>query len=236
MAGIQVRQCEKCGKIFDNLTINICDMCGSDIPISFKTVEVKDQTEKDLWYKQCPACGEWCVLKTKNEVTKWCENCKQTDINNLGEDRVFSYSQYQQILSGGRSETTSLETAQEKEGEKNSPANESYSENKRKENKIKYVELYNQNDGKVIKINPGRYVLGASGDVESDYFYPLRYVGGKHLIIYVEDAHVYIMDNNSKNKTRINGSVIYKEDGKKEIISEDKVTMADQVFEVVVCR
>jgi predicted nucleic acid-binding Zn-ribbon protein len=227
MTSIQVRQCEKCGKIFENLTVNVCDVCNCDIPISFKTIEVKNEKEQDLWYKQCPICSTWHVLKTKNEITKCCKHCGQTDINNLGEDRVFSYFQYQQIMEREDAEVV---------GEKESEPPQTKQEIENKEEKIKYIELKNQLDGKVIRISPGRYVLGASGDVESDYFYPLKYVGGKHMFVYVEDMHVYIVDNNSKNKTRINGKVILKEDGEKEIFSEDKVTMADQIFEVIVCR
>lgn len=233
MANMQIRQCEKCGKIFENLSINICDKCGSDIPILFKKIEMDGKNiNNGLWYKQCPACGMWHKLQNRNDVTRWCENCGETAINNLGEDRVFSYVQYWQMT-----EPDAVSDVLDKK-----KSNEYFEISNRNDlsktvkKVIKYVELKNQNDGKVIKINPGRYVLGAFGDIESEYFYPLKYVSGKHLLIYVEEEHVYIMDNNSKNRTQINGEVISKEDGKMEITSEDKVTIADQMFEVVICK
>ena len=229
---MQVRQCEKCGKIFENLAISICDACGADIPIIFKTIE-KDTNLSDnaLWYKQCPACGKWHKLTNKNDVTRWCENCGETAINNLGEDRVFNFYQYQRMIDSSAN-TQVLDNKESAEDIKESNTKI----DSKPERKIRFVEMKNQNDGKVIRINPGKFILGALGDIESDYFYPLKYVSGKHLIVCVENEYVYIMDNNSRNKTRINGRVISKGEGMVEIHSNDKVTMADQTFEVMICK
>lgn len=109
-------------------------------------------------------------------------------------------------------------------------------EHKSEIKKISYIEFVNNNDGKVIKIGRGKHILGKLGDVESDYFNEKRYIGRQHAMVVVDETGVYIEDWNSTNGTRINGEMIYKRQGKMRIVNEDIVTMADQNFEVRICR
>lgn len=101
---------------------------------------------------------------------------------------------------------------------------------------ISYIEFVNNHDGKVIKIGRGKHILGKLGDVERDYFNEKRYIGRQHAMVVVDETEVYIEDWNSTNGTRINGEVIYKRQGKMRIVNEDIITMADQNFEVRICR
>lgn len=102
--------------------------------------------------------------------------------------------------------------------------------------KIGYIEFINNNDGKVIRMGRGKHILGKLGDVESDYFSEKRYIGRQHAMVGVSETDVFIEDWNSTNGTRINGEMIYKRQGKMRIVNGDIVTMADQNFEVRICR
>lgn len=102
--------------------------------------------------------------------------------------------------------------------------------------KISYIEFINNNDGKVIRISRGKHILGKLGDVESEYFSEKRYIGRQHALVAIDDTGAYIEDWDSTNGTRINGEPIYKRQGKMRIVNEDIVTMADQNFEVRICK
>ncbi|MBU5477688.1 FHA domain-containing protein [Eubacterium sp. MSJ-13] len=101
---------------------------------------------------------------------------------------------------------------------------------------INYIEFVNNNDGKVIRISKGKHVLGKLGDVESDYFSEKRYIGRQHVLIIIDGTCAFIEDWNSTNGTRINGERIYKSQGKMRIVNEDIITLADQNFEVRICK
>ena len=55
-------------------------------------------------------------------------------------------------------------------------------------------------------------------------------------MVVVGKTGAFIEDWNSTNGTRINGEMIYKRQGRMRIVNEDIVTMADQNFEVRICR
>ena len=74
------------------------------------------------------------------------------------------------------------------------------------------------------------------GDVENDYFSEKRYIGRQHAMVVIDERGAFIEDWNSTNGTRINGEKIYRNQGKMRIVNEDIVTMADQNFEVRICR
>lgn len=109
-------------------------------------------------------------------------------------------------------------------------------EHKSEIKEISYIEFINNNDGKVIRIGRGKHILGKLGDVESDYFIEKKYIGRQHAMVVVDGTGAFIEDWNSTNGTRINGEMIYKRQGKMRIVNEDIVTMADQNFEVRICR
>lgn len=109
-------------------------------------------------------------------------------------------------------------------------------EHKSEIKEISYIEFINNNDGKVIRIGRGKHILGKLGDVESDYFIEKKYIGRQHAMVVVDQTGAFIEDWNSTNGTRINGEMIYKRQGKMRIVNEDIVTMADQNFEVRICR
>ena len=78
-------------------------------------------------------------------------------------------------------------------------------------------------------------MIGAYGDIETDYFGNLNYVSGRHAVIEVTNKEVSIIDNNSKNFTYINGNRIFP-NNKNILIDGDVLTLADQKFEVSICR
>ena len=100
---------------------------------------------------------------------------------------------------------------------------------------ISALRLINQRDGKIILIPNGKYMIGAYGDIETDYFWNLNYVSGRHAVIEVTNKEVSIIDNNSKNFTYINGNRIFP-NNKNILIDGDVLTLADQKFEVSICR
>lgn len=60
-------------------------------------------------------------------------------------------------------------------------------------------------------------------------------VSGRHAVIEVTNKEVSIIDNNSKNFTYINGNRIFP-NNKNILIDGDVLTLADQKFEVSICR
>lgn len=109
-------------------------------------------------------------------------------------------------------------------------------EHKSEIKEISYIEFINNNDGKVIKIGRGKHILGKLGDVESDYFSEKRYIGRQHAMVVVDETGYILRIGTVLNGTRINGETIYKRQGKMRIVNEDIVTMADQNFEVRICK
>lgn len=220
---MQVKKCEKCGKVYENLSEMICE-CGNDISLAgFIELTPNEETEEIYpWYRCCPSCNAWIGSKAKDTVIRECI-CGDEDIRTLPEDSVISREQML-ILTG------QVTTEKEEKREKITVPQEEKAET------IRYVEMTNVKDGKIIKIEKGEFIIGGLGEIEGEYFFPLKYVGGKHMYMYVCENHVYIMDNESKNGTRINNRRIVKADGRVEVVEGDRITMADQIFEVRICR
>ena len=217
------RVCKKCGKKIENLTVFRCPVCEETLPMEFMNDKIDTSCEKK-WFIQCGSCGKWISFLDRNNIPNVCSECFEIGLSNNGEDSVISEEEYLERI-----------------GEKHAKSNvkekniNAFSETRSQE-EIKYVELVNERDGKVIRVNHGEYMLGAKGDIESEYFYPLKFVSGKHFMIFVEKTQVLIQDNDSKNKTRINGQFISRQDGRIRTVTGDKISMADQVFEVKICK
>lgn len=81
----------------------------------------------------------------------------------------------------------------------------------------------------------GKHMIGAYGNIESEYFWNLNYVSGKHAVIEVTNTEVYVTDNNSRNFTYINGNRLFP-NNKNILVDGDELTLADQKFEVSICR
>lgn len=57
----------------------------------------------------------------------------------------------------------------------------------------------------------------------------------KHAVIEVTNTEVYVTDNNSRNFTYINGNRLFP-NNKNILVDGDELTLADQKFEVSICR
>ena len=86
---------------------------------------------------------------------------------------------------------------------------------------ISALRLINQRDGKKILIPTGKHMIGAYGNIES--------------VIEVTNTEVYVTDNNSRNFTYINGNRLFP-NNKNILVDGDELTLADQKFEVSICR
>ena len=256
MAMVKVRKCKKCGRIYENLGILQCE-CKEDLPDRPEYIDLdeKNQEEKadeQIWYVKCNSngCGEEYRLASKDDVIPICEKCGSTDISNqepytksdkkssvkARSYKVFKpFEQKKELKKKDSGEEQSPDIMRKKE---NSDSKDFYSEEtvSEVEKTIKYVELENIEDGKTIQIKSGSYMIGKLGQIEPDYFINKRYVGREHAMIFVEKDFVSVMDNYSRNWTKINDKRIIKQDGKREITTGDRLTLADQVFEVKVCR
>lgn len=229
MKWVKARRCKKCGEMYKNLCVLQCK-CGEELPMMPEIIEFDEGnlSEDVVWYKKCGVCDTEYRLNSKDQIIFQCEQCGNTDISN-------------QDPYAKSSETPSIETLAKEEKQigcmkKSNSLGQKTATTKEEEIKaIEYVELKNIDDGKLIRIRQGSYVIGKLGEIEQDYFYKKPYIGREHTMIYVEKDNVTVMDNDSKNWTRINGSRILKQDGKKEIKSGDRLTLADQTFEVSVC-
>lgn len=220
MERVKVRKCKKCGEIYENLSILQCK-CGEELPMMPEVIEINEEesAESVAWYKKCRICNTEYKLDSKDQIIFQCEQCGDTDISN---QEPYAKSRSQLIGEEDKKKDDFVE--QRKAVAK-----------KEKSISIKYVELKNIDDGKIIRIGKGSYMIGKLGEIEPEYFFDKPYVGREHAMIYVEKENVTVMDHNSKNWTRINGKRIVMRDGRKEIKSGDQITLADQTFEVMMC-
>lgn len=211
---MQVRICPECKKRIpvNNLVCNQCKVDLSLVPV--EVIEDEDSTNSGniRLYKICPVCGNHVTVKDEKEKVKECPICGSDAIKRLAEDSV-------------RREITDKIYQNDQPELKEATTNE--------ENNL--IQLINKSDGMKINLKKGIHVIGAYGDCENEYFWNLQYVGGKHAIIDVSEKGVFIEDNHSRNFTYINKRRIFP-NKKEEIKDGDIVTMADQDFEVKICK
>lgn len=256
MAMVKARRCRKCGRIYENLGILQCE-CKEDLPFQPEYIEKEEENQEEradeqIWYVRCNSngCGKEYRLASKDDVIPLCKECGSTDISNqepytksdrkssvkVRSYKIFKSSEKKEEIE----ENDSREVQQPDNIEKaeNSDSNDLHSKESVMEDDetIKYVELKNLENGKIIQIKSGSYMIGKLGEVEPDYFMNKRYVGREHAMIFVEKDLVSVMDNNSKNWTKINNTRIINQDGKMEINTGDQLTLADLTFEVNICR
>jgi predicted RNA-binding Zn-ribbon protein involved in translation (DUF1610 family) len=206
---MQIRICPKCNES-NPVKSTVCVKCGMDLSlVPVEITEDAKELKKSRLYKICPTCNKQVEIANEKEKVKECPFCGNDAIKKLTEDAVIK-------------EEITIDNA-----------NPVVSENEEKE-KI-FVRLTNNADGKEVNIYEGEHIIGAYGDCETEYFWNLKYVGGRHAIIDVSDEGIYITDNNSRNFTYINKKRIFPQK-KTEIIDGDIITLADQDFEVRICR
>lgn len=244
--------CSSCKRIEKNMTIFICPKCKRPYETVSDDSDIEDKNSNEKWYIRCGSCEEWIPLADKADIPKACPVCNDADIKNTGEDSILSEEEYLLVIGEIKSENELEENEsapndkEEKAGSEKLDNIESDSNNqfdasesdahKSGTGEISYIEFINNNDGKIIRIGRGKHILGKLGDVENDYFSEKRYIGRQHAMVVIDERGAFIEDWNSTNGTRINGEKIYRNQGKMRIVNEDIVTMADQNFEVRICR
>lgn len=246
---MQVRICPKCG-VQNPISRFSCVNCGADISME----PFAEQKEPEIrMYKVCPACSAHVAVKTKADIIKFCPVCHSDAIHRVGEEQV-RIDQTEEIsgkerdldnlnVRGEHSEIHSYESQNqrtlenasfsseisEKTDDKNADLKDDNSWKKRG------IQLRNRNDGMCVFVGNGRHMLGAYGDCEPDYFWNLQYVSSEHLVIKVTGDKILVMDNNSKNHSWINQERLqpYMET---ELMEGDVLKLADQYFEVELCK
>ena len=253
------RVCPKCQTVEYNRSVFSCRKCNTALPLEDTVLEqhgnVENTVLKEKWYIRCPCCETWIGFEDRKNIPMACPVCLDTKINNMGEDSILSEEEYL-VETGEITEPIMEPTDPIKEPAEIDPPVKA-EVNKPEEvvkpepimmkplaagkpagsqAEITGVELINKDDGKVIRIKPGEYMLGRKGNIESDYFSGKRFIGREHAMIYVNESGFFIQDWDSTNRTRINGEFIYKSQGKMRVLDSDVITMADQNFEVRICR
>lgn len=203
---MQIRICPKCNE--NNPVKNIvCQKCRMDLSfVPVKVMEDKEELNRIRLYKICPTCKRQVEISDEKEKIKECPFCGNDAIKKLTADSVVK----EEVMADDIKELQKMPE------------------------RI-LVRLINKADGKEVNIYEGEHIIGAYGDCESEYFWNLKYVGGKHAIINVSEEGVFITDNHSRNFTYINRKRIFPEK-KMKIVSGDIITLADQNFEVEICR
>lgn len=214
-----MKRCQKCDKLH-SITALECE-CGNKELAFARQVEFADSSENEkdeIWYRICPSCHTENRLHYKDELIVECRNCHDDSVKN---GQLLTEQQLQKYRNKGKEKKNSTSAADiQKEREKG----------------ISFVHMTNVRDNKIIKIPIGEYMLGRSGEIDSDYFFQFNYIGREHAKIFVTASGVFVEDNDSTNWTEINGRRIVKKNGKCEINTGDQITMADQTFEVEICR
>lgn len=206
---MQFKVCDKCGKK-NPANRFTCVTCGTDI--SLLPIKIEDKKLTNIrWFKICPVCNNEVDIKNEKEKIRQCPYCGNDAIKRLTEDSV----QKQEI---------NQEQIDNKEKDLNM-----------NDARISVLRLINQRDGKNILISNGKHMIGAYGDIEPEYFWNLNYVSGQHAVIEVTNTEVYVIDNNSRNFTYINGNRLFP-NNKNILVDGDELTLADQKFEVSICR
>lgn len=209
---MQFRVCEKCNKK-NPANRFTCVTCGTDI--SLLPIKIEDEELTNIrYFKICPVCNHEVDIKNEQEKIRQCPYCGNDAIKRLTEDSV----QKQEI------NEEPIENIEDKEKDFN--INDA---------KISALRLINQRDGRNIVIPNGKHMIGAYGDVEPEYFWNLNYVSGQHAVIEVTNTEVYVIDNNSRNFTYINGNKLFP-NNKNLLVDGDVLTFADQKFEVSICK
>ena len=206
---MQFRVCDKCGKK-NPANRFTCIECDADISL----LPIKTENEKlssIRYFKICPVCKHEVDIKNEQEKIRQFPYCGNDAIKRLTVDSVQKQEISQEL-------TENIEDKEDID-----------------DGSISALRLINQRDGKIILIPNGKYMIGAYGDIETDYFWNLNYVSGRHAVIEVTNKEVSIIDNNSKNFTYINGNRIFP-NNKNILIDGDVLTLADQKFEVSICR
>lgn len=232
------RRCKKCNTIETNMSLFRCRVCNEVFPVeSIEVDAMKDDTEdRNKWYIKCGSCGAWIAFEDKNDIPTSCPECYEVGINNVGEDSILSLEEYLLETNEMRDD---VQVENDKVGKDYSAEDKIRTDEfteKKDNNSERYIELINNGDRKVIRIDQGKHILGKLGDIESDYFSQKKYIGRQHAVVTVDDTGAFIEDWNSTNGTKINGEAIYKRQGKMRIVDEDIITMADQNFEVRICK
>lgn len=252
MSDIKYIECD-CGKRFISGTFK-CDVCnkplalradkiveGSEVEQIVEKGEVREKiSDCNLWYFQCPSCSKWLTTEDKRKLPKFCMECGEPGIQNISEDEIISEEIYRREETGEKVDNEDNDEVldddnleKEIENDTNNIADEATED--AENSPIKYVELTSMEDGKIIHINPGKYLLGRKGDIDRDYFVKFDTIGRKHLYFYVEENKIFVEDAESINGTFINGIRIepYK---KIELVDGDRLAMYKFVFEVRICR
>ena len=175
---MQFRVCDKCGKK-NPANRFTCIECDADISL----LPIKTENEKlssIRYFKICPVCKHEVDIKNEQEKIRQCPYCGNDAIKRLTVDSVQKQEISQEL-------TENIEDKEDID-----------------DGSISALRLINQRDGKIILIPNGKYMIGAYGDIETDYFWNLNYVSGRHAVIEVTNKEVSIIDNNSKNFTYIN--------------------------------
>ena len=172
-----------------------------------------------MWIRSIRRCfGNKCKkikdIKNEKEKIRQCPYCGNDAIKRLTEDSVQKQEINQEQIDNIENKGIELNGS---------------------EAGISALRLINQRDGKKILIPTGKHMIGAYGNIESEYFWNLNYVSGKHAVIEVTNTEVYVTDNNSRNFTYINGNRLFP-NNKNILVDGDELTLADQKFEVSICR
>lgn len=210
---MQTRVCEKCGKK-NPANRFTCVTCGTDI--SLLPIEIEDEklTTTIRYFKICPVCNHEVDIKNEKEKIRQCPYCGNDAIKRLTEDSVQKQEINQEQTDNIENKGTGLNTD---------------------EAGISALRLINQRDGRNILIHSGKHMIGAYGDIEPEYFWNLNYVSGQHAVIEVTNTEVYVTDNNSRNFTYINGNRLFP-NNRNTLVDGDVLTLANQKFEVSICR
>lgn len=224
------RVCKKCHTVENNMAVFRCRVCNEVLPLECVD-DKKENSSSGKWYIRCGSCGTWISFNDKNNIPNSCPECYEIGINNIGEDSILSEDEYLAEIGEIKKEDNEVH----RDAEQLSSEKGEQVDLKTNNEKIEFLEFINKQDGKVIKMKQGEYILGKEGDIESEYFDTKRFISREHIKVFIEDKGVFIQDWNSTNRTRINGEFIYKNQGKMRIVNRDIITMADQSFEVRIC-
>ena len=198
----------------------VCDSCGNVIPPS---------------YKFCPKCGKKAAPAVQPDTpeTVSCKNCGAEMLSNYkfclkcgAKMEAVPKIDVRKLLAEKEAELRAAEEAAYKADQA-----VSLKEAEMKAYEIKNragEELYNENDehtvadgtarprrdrytvkriktGETMEINPGVFVLGRSETMADFVILGNRTIGRKHAMIVVKNDGCSIIDNNSLNKTWLNG-------------------------------
>lgn len=201
---------------------------------------ITGKTVKTQKNKKCPHCG-----MIVSEDANFCSECqynftkksvsgelrdhvydpfKETDEDDYSEK--YEYDEPEEDKAGSQGDTDEFGTSVLGYDEDDDGAETTVLNQPKQIVKTGYIKRLSNNEKK--EINKGEYLIGRS--LKCDFSIPDNSaVGRRHAFIHKQEDHFYIIDNNSTNRTYLNGKVIPQNE-KIELFNDTKIRLADENF------